>query len=61
MPLPIRKLTARSVNLGPYSRGIVLPAWWLKLNGTPTRFQLEVTLDSLTIRPQSQEGTEIKS
>jgi len=38
---------------GEYSRVFVIPAWWLRVNGRPDVLEVEITLDSLTIRAKS--------
>ena len=53
--VPIRKLIVKPVHLGPYTRAIILPAWWLKLNANPERVELSLTLDSLMVRPAKEE------
>ena len=47
---PMRKLKVKPISLGPYSRGIVLPAWWFKLNADPKELELGITMDSIEIR-----------
>jgi len=53
--VPNRKLLVKPIHLGPYTRAIILPAWWLKLNANPERIELSLTLDSLTVRPVREE------
>lgn len=47
--MPMRKLKVKPIHLGPYSRGIVLPAWWFKLNQNPKELQLGITMDIIEI------------
>ncbi len=54
--VPNRKLIVKPLHLGPYTRAIILPAWWLKLNDNPESVELNLTLDSLVIRPIREEG-----
>ena len=37
---------------GEYSRVFVIPAWWLRVNGHPEVLEMEISLDSLVIRPK---------
>ena len=53
--VPIRKLIVKPVHLGPYTRAIILPAWWLKLNSNPEMVEISLTLDSLMVRPAREE------
>jgi hypothetical protein len=53
--VPNRKFTVRPLHLGPYTRAIILPAWWLKLNDNPERVEVSLTLDSLMVKPSGEE------
>ena len=53
--VPSRKLVIRPMHLGPYTRAIVLPSWWLKLNDNPKTVEVSFTMDSLVIRPIGEE------
>ena len=53
--VPNRKFIVRPLHLGPYTRAIILPAWWLKLNDNPERVEVSLTLDSLMVRPAGEE------
>lgn len=48
--MPMRKLKVKPIHLGPYSRGIVLPAWWFRLNQDPEELELGITMDIIEIR-----------
>jgi hypothetical protein len=45
----------KPIHLGPYTKAIILPAWWLKLNANPDRVELSLTLDSLVVKPAGKE------
>ena len=53
--VPNRKLIVKPLHLGPYTKAIILPAWWLKLNDNPQSVEMSLTLDSLIIRPVRKE------
>ncbi|MFC1982485.1 hypothetical protein ACFLV5_01665 [Chloroflexota bacterium] len=53
--VPNRKFLVKPIHLGPYSRAIILPAWWLKLNTNPENVEINITLDSLMVRPVNEE------
>ncbi len=53
--VPNRKLIIRPLHLGPYTRAIILPAWWLKLNSNPEKVELSLSLDSLVVKPVGRE------
>ena len=54
--VPNRKLVVKPIHLSPYTRAIILPAWWLKLNANPSRVELSLTLDSLVVKPAGEEN-----
>jgi len=56
--VPNRKLIVKPLHLGPYTRAIILPAWWLKLNDNPESVELNLTLDSLMVRPIREEDAD---
>ena len=56
--MPMRKLKVKPISLGPYSRGIVLPAWWLKLNADPKELELGITMDIIQIRALPEDAGE---
>lgn len=53
--VPSRKLVVRPMRLGHYTRVIVLPSWWLKLNANPAKVEISLTLDSLVVRPLEED------
>jgi hypothetical protein len=53
--VPNRKLIVKPLHLGPYTKAIILPAWWLKLNDNPEKVELSLTLDSLVVKPAGEE------
>jgi hypothetical protein len=56
--VPNRKLIICPIHIGVYSRAMILPAWWLKLNANPERIEIEFSLNSLTLRPVEEEEEE---
>ena len=56
--VPKRKLIVKPINLGGYSRAIVVPAWWLRLNSSPRLLELDLTLDYLVVRPAKEKTDE---
>ena len=52
--VPMRKLIIKPFYLGPYSRAIIVPAWWLKLNENPGELEVDLTLDSLVVKPVTE-------
>ena len=48
--VPKRKLIVSPIHPGEYSRATVLPMWWLQVNSSPVRLELELTLDYLAVR-----------
>ncbi len=53
--VPYRKLIVKPFILGAYSRAIIIPAWWLKLNSNPEDLEINLSLDSLTVSPARKE------
>jgi len=50
-----RRTTERLLRMGNYSRGLVLPKWWLRLNGNPEVVKVTFTLDAIKIEPAGAE------
>ncbi len=53
--VPYRKLIVKPFVLGTYSRAIIIPAWWLKLNSNPEDLEINLSLDSLIVTPARKE------
>lgn len=51
------QLKEKLLRMGSYSRGLVLPRWWIRLNGDPEFVDIEITLDSIRIQA-AKEGKE---
>lgn len=54
--MPIRRLMAKPIHVGPYSQAIILPAWWLRMNQNPKCVELTLTLDVIEIRPMPEDS-----
>ena len=54
----MQRLRVKPIQMGHYSRGIILPAWWFKLNGNTKELELVVTVDSIEIRPLADEDAD---
>ena len=49
-------LRLKLVPLGRYSKALILPKWWLRLNDDPQVVRLSLSLGSITIEPVAREG-----
>jgi len=58
--VPNRKLIISPIHIGAYSRAVVLPVWWFKLNANPEKIEIEFSLNSLILRPfeEKEHGAE---
>ena len=46
-----RQVHVKLLPMGKYSKVLVLPKWWLKLNGNPETVEMNLALGFLTIKP----------
>lgn len=51
----LRKLRITPLQLGRCSRAVVLPAWWNRSNHEPLDSELEVSLNTIGVRPVDRE------
>ncbi|RLC61892.1 MAG: hypothetical protein DRI01_07760 [Chloroflexi bacterium] len=51
-----REIQVRLIPLGRYSKALVLPRWWVRLNDDPEVVRLSLSLGSITIEPVAREG-----
>ena len=56
--LPIRKFKVKPIQLGTYSRGVLLPAWWFKLSQKPKELESGITIDFMEIAVSCEEAQE---
>ena len=47
-----RIITLKPLKVGPYSRALIVPGWWLKLNGCPEELEVTLRMGEITIRPK---------
>ena len=50
-----RRFREKLLRMGGYSKGLILPRWWLRLNGDPQIIDIEITMDSIQIQPAKEE------
>ena len=48
-----RTVTLKPLKVGLYSRAIILPRWWLKLNGCPDELSVTLSMGEIVIRPEA--------
>ena len=52
-----RTIILRPWKVGPYSRAMTVPGWWLRLNGFPEELEVTFSLGEIVVRPKvRQEG-----
>ena len=49
------EIGANLIRFGKYSRGLVLPAWWLKMRDVSDRVSLIISRDEITIKLNDKE------
>lgn len=50
-----RKIRLRLIALGHYSKALVLPKWWVKLNDDPEEVDIDLSFGLLSIQPVGKE------
>jgi hypothetical protein len=48
-----RTITLKPWKVGPYSRAMTVPGWWLRLNGFPRELEVTFTMEQIVIRPKT--------
>ena len=51
-----RSIRLKLLTLGTYSKALVLPKWWVKLNNNPEEVDVDLSFGFLGIEPASKEG-----
>jgi hypothetical protein len=51
-----RQVKLRLISLGQYSKALVLPKWWIRLNDDPDEVKLSLSLGFIGIEPVKREG-----
>ena len=47
-----RAITLNPWRVGPYSRAMTVPGWWLRLNGFPEELEVTFTMGEIIVRPK---------
>jgi hypothetical protein len=53
-----RYLRVNLVSMGKYSKVLVIPRWWIKLNGEPESVEMTLALGFMRIEPTKKASTE---
>lgn len=53
-----RQIRLKLIPLGRYSKALVLPRWWLKLNNEPELVDISLSLGFIAIQPVKTEKPE---
>lgn len=53
-----RQVRIKLLTIGRYSKALVLPRWWLRLNGDPDAVDINLSLGFIAIQPVRKEGAE---
>jgi len=53
-----RRIELRLISLGRYSKALVLPKWWIRLNGDPEAVKVSLSLGFIGIEPVRREETQ---
>lgn len=49
-----RTVVVKPWRVGPYSRAMTVPGWWLRLNGYPEELEVTFTMGDILIRPKGK-------
>ncbi len=62
MDTSTRTIVLKPWKVGPYSRAMTVPGWWLRLNNFPDELEVTFAMDEISIRPKARQdghqGTE---
>ena len=47
-----RTITVKPWRVGPYSRAMTVPGWWLRLNDFPDELEVTFSMGQIIIRPK---------
>jgi hypothetical protein len=53
-----RRTRLRLLPVGRYSKALIVPAWWLKLNNNPEVLEAQVTLNMIALHPPPGGGSQ---
>ena len=57
METTTRTITLKPWKVGPYSRAMTVPGWWLRLNNFPDELEVTFAMGEIIVRPKAkQEG-----
>ena len=50
-----RTIILKPWKVGPYSRAMTVPGWWLRLNGFPEQLEVTFTMGKIVVRPKAKQ------
>ncbi len=55
MQTAARTIFLKPWKVGPYSRAMTVPGWWLRLNDFPEELEVTFTLGEIVVRPKPRQ------
>jgi hypothetical protein len=49
-----RTITLKPWKVGPYSRAMTVPGWWLRLNNFPDELEVTFAMGEIIVRPKAK-------
>ena len=54
METTTRTITLKPWKVGPYSRAMTVPGWWLRLNNFPKELEVTFAMGEIIVRPKAK-------
>ena len=54
METTTRTITLKPWKVGPYSRAMTVPGWWLRLNNFPDELEVTFAMGEIIVRPKAK-------
>ncbi len=55
METTTRTITLKPWKVGPYSRAMTVPGWWLRLNNFPEELEVTFAMGEIIVRPKAKQ------
>jgi len=52
-----RTITLKPWKVGPYSRAMTVPGWWLRLNNFPEELEVTFAMNEIIVRPKGKQAS----
>lgn len=58
METTTRTITLKPWKVGPYSRAMTVPGWWLRLNNFPDELEVTFAMGEIIVRPKAKQESQ---